>query len=85
MQSTLIGDKAFYRKTFSIMLPILAQNVITNFVNLLDNLMVGQVGTEPMSYSISASSAASKGPIFLRPSSTVAKTWTACAAASGSS
>ncbi|MCF0151173.1 MAG: MATE family efflux transporter [Firmicutes bacterium] len=49
MQSTLIGDKAFYKKTFSIMLPILAQNVITNFVNLLDNLMVGQVGTEPMS------------------------------------
>ena len=31
------------------MLPILLQNVITNFVSLLDNIMVGQVGTEPMS------------------------------------
>ena len=31
------------------MLPILAQNVITTFVNLLDNIMVGQVGTEQMS------------------------------------
>ena len=31
------------------MLPILVQNVITNFVSLLDNIMVGQVGTEPMS------------------------------------
>lgn len=31
------------------MLPILAQNVITNFVNLLDNIMVGQIGTEQMS------------------------------------
>ena len=47
--NSLIGDKAFYRKLFAIMLPILVQNVITNFVNLLDNVMVGQIGTEPMS------------------------------------
>ncbi len=45
----LIGDKAFYRKVFAVMLPILIQNVITNFVGLLDNIMVGQVGTEQMS------------------------------------
>ena len=45
----VIGSKAFYRKLFAIMLPILVQNVITNFVSLLDNIMVGQVGTEPMS------------------------------------
>ena len=32
-----------------ILIPILLQNVITNFVSLLDNIMVGQVGTEPMS------------------------------------
>ena len=44
-----IGSRAFYGKLFSIMLPILVQSVITNFVNLLDNVMVGQVGTEPMS------------------------------------
>lgn len=31
------------------MTPILIQNVITNFVNLLDNIMVGRVGTEQMS------------------------------------
>ena len=31
------------------MLPVLLQNVITNFVSLLDNVMIGQVGTEPMS------------------------------------
>ena len=43
------GDKAFYRRLFGVMLPILLQNLITNFVNLLDNVMVGQVGTEPMS------------------------------------
>ncbi len=45
----LIGNRAFYRKLLAIMLPILVQNVITNFVSLLDNIMVGQVGTEPMS------------------------------------
>jgi len=44
-----VGDREFYRRVFAIMLPILVQNVITNFVNLLDNIMVGQVGTEPMS------------------------------------
>ena len=45
-----IGSKAFYRKLFAIMLPILVQNVITNFVSLLfDNIMVGQVGTEAVS------------------------------------
>lgn len=44
-----VGDRAFYRKLFTVMLPILIQNVITNFVSLLDNVMVGQVGTEPMS------------------------------------
>lgn len=44
-----IGDRAFYRRLFAVMLPILIQTLISSFVNLLDNLMVGQVGTEPMS------------------------------------
>ena len=44
-----IGSRAFYRKLFTVMVPILIQNLITNFVSLLDNIMVGQVGTEPMS------------------------------------
>jgi len=47
--SRFVGDKTFYRKLFAVMTPILIQNVITNFVSLLDNIMVGQVGTEPMS------------------------------------
>lgn len=45
----LIGDRSFYRRLFAVMTPILIQNIITNFVSLLDNIMVGQVGTEPMS------------------------------------
>lgn len=45
----LVGDRAFYKKVLTVMSPILVQNIITNFVSLLDNIMVGQVGTEPMS------------------------------------
>ncbi len=44
-----IGDKAFYRRVLGIAIPIVIQNGITNFVSLLDNIMVGQVGTVPMS------------------------------------
>ena len=42
-------DKEFFTLVFSVAGPIIIQNVITNFVNLLDNIMVGQVGTESMS------------------------------------
>ena len=45
----LIGTKEFYKKLMAVMLPILVQNAITNFISLLDNVMVGRVGTEQMS------------------------------------
>jgi len=45
----LIGDRQFYRKVFLITIPIIVQNGITTFVGLLDNIMVGQIGTEQMS------------------------------------
>ena len=38
-----IGDRAFYRMVLAIMLPIMLQNGITNFVGLLDNIMIGRV------------------------------------------
>ena len=44
-----IGTKEFYKRVFVITLPILIQQVITNFVSLVDNRMVGQIGTEQMS------------------------------------
>ena len=44
-----IGDRAFYAMVLGIAVPIMIQNGITNFVNLLDNIMVGQLGTEQMS------------------------------------
>lgn len=44
-----IGSRAFYGMVLGIVIPIMIQNAITSFVSLLDNIMVGQVGTEPMS------------------------------------
>ncbi len=44
-----IGDRAFYRRCLRVAVPIIIQNGITNFVNMLDNIMVGQIGTIPMS------------------------------------
>ena len=45
----LIGEKDFYKKVLLIAVPIMLQNGITNFVGMLDNIMVGRVGTEQMS------------------------------------
>ena len=44
-----IGDRAFYKKVLTVTVPIMIQNGITNLVNLLDNVMVGRLGTEAMS------------------------------------
>lgn len=48
-QYRFIGDKAFYKMVLLIAVPIMIQNGITNFVGLLDNIMIGQIGTEQMS------------------------------------
>ncbi len=49
MLKKYIGNRAFYARFFTIAVPIIIQNAITNFVSLLDNIMVGQMGNEPMS------------------------------------
>ncbi len=48
MLSKLFGDRNFYKRLFGLALPIMIQNGITNFVNMLDNIMIGQVGTVEM-------------------------------------
>ena len=49
LKEKYIGDKAFYKKVLLIALPMIAQHGITSFVNFLDNIMVGMIGTEQMS------------------------------------
>lgn len=41
-------EKNFVRNTMMIAFPIMLQNGITNLVNMLDNIMVGRIGTDPM-------------------------------------
>lgn len=45
----LIGTKEFYKHLLYLAVPIMIQNAITNFVGFLDNIMVGRLGTQPMS------------------------------------
>lgn len=49
IRKKLFGDRAFYAMALGVAVPIIIQNGITNFVSLLDNIMVGRVGTEQMS------------------------------------
>lgn len=49
MLQRYVGDRTFYRKALSTALPIILQNLITNFVAMLDNIMVGQLSTAQIS------------------------------------
>lgn len=49
MKRRFIGSRAFYTMVLAVTVPIVIQNGITSFVSLLDNVMVGRIGTEQMS------------------------------------
>ena len=49
LRRMLIGDRAFYSTMIAIVVPIIIQNTVSNVVSLLDNVMVGRVGTLEMS------------------------------------
>ena len=49
MLKKFIGDRKFYRMVLTLVVPIVIQQGITNLVNLLDNVMVGGLGTESIS------------------------------------
>ena len=47
--SKLIGSKEFYKMVLVIVIPIALQQLLTQFVSLIDNIMIGSIGTEQMS------------------------------------
>ena len=49
IKKKFIGNKAFYHALLILIIPMIIQQGITSFVNLLDNIMVGRLGTESMS------------------------------------
>ncbi|MGB4984242.1 MAG: MATE family efflux transporter [Erysipelotrichaceae bacterium] len=44
-----IGDKNFYKLVLAVAVPLMLQQLITSGVNLIDNLMVGQLGDSALS------------------------------------
>ena len=48
-KNKFIGSKEFYKRVCYLAVPMIIQNAITSFVSFLDNIMVGQIGTEQMS------------------------------------
>ena len=49
LRKKFIGSRAFYAAVLALLVPMIVQQGITQFVNLLDNVMVGRLGTSPMS------------------------------------
>lgn len=49
MLKKYFGDRAFYKMALTVALPMMLQNLITNLVSLIDNIMVGSLGTEQIS------------------------------------
>ncbi len=49
MLNRFIGTKHFYKSVLTLLIPILVQQFISSFVSLLDNVMVGSLGTEAIS------------------------------------
>lgn len=45
----MFGDRDFYAQVVAVVVPIIIQNTVSNVVSLLDNVMVGRVGTLQMS------------------------------------
>ncbi len=48
IRNKYFGDKQFYKMIMGIAFPIIIQTLMTNLVNLLDNVMVGRLGTDQM-------------------------------------
>ena len=48
LKKRFIGNREFYREVAIIVIPMIIQNTVTNIVSMLDNLMVGAIGTVPM-------------------------------------
>ena len=49
MLNIISRNRELYRRFFMVAIPIIVQNGITNFVSMLDNIMVGRVGSLEMS------------------------------------
>ena len=49
LRQKYLAEGAYYKKVLLLIIPMILQAAVTNFVSLLDNIMVGQIGTLQMS------------------------------------
>ncbi|WZU02142.1 hypothetical protein MGH68_03570 [Erysipelothrix sp. D19-032] len=49
--SKFFGDRDFFKKALWIAVPLMLQQLISTSVNLLDNLMIGQLGDHSLAVS----------------------------------
>lgn len=49
LRERVFGDRDFYAQVVAVVVPIIIQNTVSNVVSLMDNVMVGRVGTLQMS------------------------------------
>ena len=49
LRERMFGDRDFYAQVVAVVVPSIIQNTVSNVVSLLDNVMVGRVGTLQMS------------------------------------
>jgi putative MATE family efflux protein len=45
MKISLFDDRVFYKSLFTLAVPIMLQNLISSFVNMVDTVMIGRLGT----------------------------------------
>ncbi len=48
MKNILFGDKSFYYKLITLGIPVIIQNLITSSLSMVDSVMVGKLGNEPV-------------------------------------
>lgn len=48
MKKYLFGDKSFYYKLFTLAIPVIIQNLIASSLGMVDNVLVGKLGNEPV-------------------------------------
>ncbi len=48
MKNIIFGDKIFYYKLITLAIPVIFQNLITSSLSMVDSIMVGKLGNEPV-------------------------------------
>ena len=77
LRECLFGDATFYKRVAMVAVPMIVQNTLSNIVGLLDNVMVGQLGTNSLFFTC-VYGAPWQEPAYSARSSLERAIWMAC-------